>query len=69
MKTDLLLAGKQAAIDAAGGVVALSLKLGLSRGAASQWSCIPSKHVVHVEEITGVPREVLRPDLYVRASA
>lgn len=50
----------------AGGVVALSLKLGLSRGAVSQWDRVPAERVLDVERLTGVPREVIRPDLYVR---
>lgn len=48
----------------AGGIVQLSLKLGLSRGAASQWRRIPAERVLEVERLTGVPREILRPDLY-----
>lgn len=50
----------------AGGVVALSLKLGLSRGAVSQWDRVPAERVLDVERITGVPRETIRPDLYLR---
>lgn len=50
----------------AGGVVALSLKLGLSRGAVSQWDRVPAERVLEVERLTGVPRESIRPDLYVR---
>lgn len=50
----------------AGGVVALSLKLGLSRGAVSQWDRVPAERVLDVERLTGVPRETIRPDLYVR---
>lgn len=64
MNDDPLLAGKKAAADAVGGIVALSLKLGLSRAAASQWDRIPAERVVEVEKLTGVPRERLRPDLY-----
>lgn len=48
----------------AGGIVKLSLSLGLSRGAASQWTKIPAERVVEVERLTGIPREILRPDLY-----
>jgi DNA-binding transcriptional regulator YdaS (Cro superfamily) len=52
------------AAEKAGGIVKLSLSLGLSRGAASQWKKIPAERVVEVERLTGVPREILRPDLY-----
>jgi DNA-binding transcriptional regulator YdaS (Cro superfamily) len=52
------------AAEKAGGIVKLSLALGLSRGAASQWKKVPAERVVDVERLTGVPREILRPDLY-----
>jgi DNA-binding transcriptional regulator YdaS (Cro superfamily) len=52
------------AAEKAGGIVRLSLALGLSRGAASQWRRIPAERVIDVERITGIPREILRPDLY-----
>lgn len=49
-----------------GGIVALSHSLGLSRGAASQWEEIPVDHVARLERLTGIPREVLRPDIFRR---
>lgn len=54
---------------ASGGVVKLSLALGLSRAAVSGWKQIPPERVLDVERITGIPREKLRPDLYERVSA
>ncbi len=57
-------AGLLAAIDAAGGVVRLSLALGRSRAAAAQWTRVPAERVLDVERITGIPRTTLRPDLY-----
>lgn len=54
---------KQIASEA-GGVVALSLKLGLSRGAVSQWEQVPLERVNDVARITGIPRERLRPDIF-----
>lgn len=48
----------------AGGVVALSHKLGLSRGAVSQWVRVPAERVIEVEALTGVSRSVIRPDLH-----
>lgn len=48
----------------AGGVVALSKALGLSRGAVSQWSRVPVERVVAVERLTGISRAVLRPDVF-----
>lgn len=50
--------------EPAGGVVALGAKLGLSRGAVSQWDVVPAGRVIDVEKLTGIPREKLRPDLY-----
>lgn len=53
----------------AGGVVALSTKLGLSRGAVSQWEKVPLERVNDVARITGIPRERLRPDVFGPAPA
>ena len=49
-----------------GGIVAMSQALGLSRGAAANWSEIPVDHVAKLEKLTGIPREVLRPDIFRR---
>lgn len=38
--------------------------LGISQPSVSNWKRVPSERVVAVEAATGVPREVLRPDLY-----
>jgi DNA-binding transcriptional regulator YdaS (Cro superfamily) len=54
----------QEAAGKVGGIVKLSLALGLSRGAASQWRRVPAERVLEVERLTGVPKEILRPDLY-----
>ena len=50
----------------AGGIVALSLRLGLSRGAASQWDKVPADYVLRVSEMTGYAKtpHQIRPDLY-----
>ena len=52
-----------------GGIVAMSQALGLSRGAAANWSEIPVDHVAKLEKLTGIPREVLRPDIFRRQAA
>ena len=52
------------AAEKVGGIVAMSTKLGLSRGAVSQWEEIPAERVIAVETLTGVPRARLRPDLF-----
>lgn len=50
--------------QAAGNGAKLAKALGLRRQAVYQWDKIPSGHVLRVEELTGVPRSKLRPDLY-----
>lgn len=54
----------QRAIEAAGGLSKLAASLGISKQAVSQWDEVPPLKVLTVEEITGVPRHELRPDLY-----
>lgn len=56
--------GLEQAIAAAGGVGALARALGIAQPSVSGWRRIPSERVIAVEELTGVPRGVLRPDLY-----
>ena len=38
--------------------------LGLSRAAITKWPRVPAERVVAVEKITGIPRQLLRPDLW-----
>lgn len=38
--------------------------LGVTRGAVSKWRRVPKRRVLQVEEVTGIPRYALRPDLY-----
>lgn len=42
----------------------LAAKLGLSRQAVQKWTQIPTKHVLVLEEMTGIPRHEMRPDIY-----
>ena len=49
---------------AVGGVGALALKLGLSRQAVAVWHRVPFKHLNRVSELTGLPRQLIRPDLF-----
>jgi DNA-binding transcriptional regulator YdaS (Cro superfamily) len=56
--------GLEAAVKAAGSKSELARMLGLTRGAICQWWRIPSERVVSIENLTGVPRHVQRPDLY-----
>lgn len=57
------------AISAVGGASRLAEKIGLSPMAISHWKhrhkgLIPSGHVLHVYQATGVKPHELRPDLY-----
>ena len=56
--------GLEAAVKAAGSKSALARILGVTRGAICQWQRIPSERVISIESLVGVPRHVLRPDLY-----
>lgn len=56
--------GMQAALRAAGGPSALARALGLVPSAVTQWRSVPPRRVPAVAAITGIPRHVLRPDLY-----
>lgn len=47
-----------------GGVSALAGILGVSRQAVWQWEQIPLKYLRQIEKDTGIPRQLLRPDLY-----
>lgn len=40
--------------------------LGLSRPAVLKWERVPAERVIAIEQITGIPRELLRPDLYAK---
>ena len=56
--------GLQEAIRAVGGVTELARRIGISQPSVSNWSRIPAERVLSIEAITGVGRDVLRPDLY-----
>jgi hypothetical protein len=58
--------GLRLAIEAAGSMGKLGRKLGISAQAIQQWRQVPADRIVAVEEVTGVPRERLRPDLFRR---
>jgi TorA maturation chaperone TorD len=56
--------GLSEAIRAVGGVSELARKIGIAQPSVSNWQRIPADRVLSVEEVTGVARDVLRPDLY-----
>jgi TorA maturation chaperone TorD len=61
-------AGLQAAISAVGGVTELARRIGISQPSVSNWTRVPAERVLTVEQVTGVARAVLRPDLYGEAN-
>ncbi len=49
------------------GISELARQIGISRQAIHLWQRagqIPAEYVVAIEAATGIPREMLRPDLY-----
>ncbi len=42
----------------------IAVACGISSAAVCKWRRVPAVRVLKVEEISGIPREVLRPDLY-----
>jgi DNA-binding transcriptional regulator YdaS (Cro superfamily) len=57
-------AGLAAAIEAAGRAVHLAEKIGVTPQAVASWKQVPWNRVLEVERATGVPRTILRPDIY-----
>lgn len=56
--------GLEEAVRAMGGIGALARGLGISQPSVSTWRHVPAHRVLDVEALTGIPRRVLRPDLY-----
>ncbi len=52
------------AVAASNGPVKLGGEIGVTPQAISQWRYVPSQRVLDVERVSGVPRHILRPDLY-----
>jgi DNA-binding transcriptional regulator YdaS (Cro superfamily) len=59
-------AGFRVAAKAVGGVPALARLLNVREQTPYQWGRIriPAERIIEIERLTGVPRELLRPDLY-----
>lgn len=53
-------------IKKAGGPVRVSKLLGISHQAVGQWKSVPPKWVIKIEELSGIPRTKIRPDIYPR---
>lgn len=54
----------QKAVKAAGGSRAVGKALNLTRQAVEDWPRVPAKHVLRLEQLSGVSRYELRPDIY-----
>jgi DNA-binding transcriptional regulator YdaS (Cro superfamily) len=37
---------------------------GINREAVWQWTQVPAQHVLNVEQLLGIPRHLIRPDIY-----
>lgn len=67
---DKLEAGVQAAYTAAGTRAELAKRINAAKGkpitqqGVGKWKRIPAERVPIVAKVTGIPRSVLRPDLY-----
>lgn len=48
----------------AGGIVALASRLGIKHPSLHSWRRVPGHHCLEIERLTGIPREVLRPDIF-----
>lgn len=47
-----------------GGIVALALRLGIKHQSLYGWRRVPAEHCLVVEELSGISRHELRPDVY-----
>lgn len=52
--------------SAAGGAYVLGRKLGLGPTTIYKWRRVPPTRCLRVEAITGIPKERLRPDVFVK---
>ena len=59
--------GLKLAIERAGSIRKLARMLDISMQAVVKWKTVPAHQIIPVERATGVPREQLRPDLYLRS--
>jgi DNA-binding transcriptional regulator YdaS (Cro superfamily) len=60
--------GLRRAIEEAGGLRPLARALGISQTSVAEWRRVPADRLLQVEAVTGISRELLRPDLYRRGS-
>ena len=58
--------GLEKAMARVGGARELARLLGISKQAIYKWTKVPASQIIRIEKATGVPRELLRPELYER---
>lgn len=56
--------GMDAVRDKVKSYAALGRYIGIGRGAVAQWDRVPAEHIGKVAQFTGLPHEVIRPDLF-----
>lgn len=56
--------GILAVVKVAGTQAALADMLEIRAASVSQWKRVPAERVLEIEQKTGVPRSVMRPDIY-----
>jgi hypothetical protein len=56
--------GIKAAVEAVGSIRALARAIGISHVSILKWNTIPIAHLFQIEELTQIPRERLRPDIF-----
>jgi DNA-binding transcriptional regulator YdaS (Cro superfamily) len=54
-------------LEKVGGPTRLAEQLGIVASAVTQWSKVPARHIPRIEALTGVPGNIIRPDLYTAA--
>jgi DNA-binding transcriptional regulator YdaS (Cro superfamily) len=52
------------AVGKLGSQTLVARRIGVTRQAMAQWSRVPAEHVLEMENISGVSRYELRPDVY-----
>lgn len=50
--------------SARGSVSRIARELGISQSSLYFWKKVPAERVIDLERITGIPREILRPDIF-----
>lgn len=57
-------AGLKEAVDKVGGIRRLARTIGVSHVSIIRWDKIPIEYLFVIEKVTDIPRERLRPDIF-----